>query len=235
MRIASFDIGKKNFAFYVEEMDLDELEDLKKIYKGLDKIHQRRIKGHMNVHIANILDKLFKNGKRIEMGVFDIRHDKTSNDLDLQTRVNMHTLLKKHEHLWDSCQIIVIEQQYFNVQSGGRKSNSAQKGANVDALKLAECCLNWFLDKYYPFKEICYFGAIFKTQMLGAPDSMTKPQRKKWSILKATEIFTTRNDIEAIDQMKSSRTFDGKKQKSDDVCDCLIMTQAYKYRNFVMG
>lgn len=142
----------------------------------------------------------------------------------------MHKLLHSYEWLWDTCNIIVIEQQYFNI-SGGRQTKGS--GANIDAIKLGECCLNWFLDKYYPFKEILYFSSMFKTHILGAPEKLTKPQRKKWSIEKGTEIFKLRNDEEGLEILNSKKDYKGKKQKQDDVFDCVIMTQAYKFRKMI--
>ena len=232
IRIASFDIGKKNFAFYTEDCTAKLMLSLEKYYSSLPKKFQRKVKGFMNEKIEGILQKIYKDGKRVSggMGVFDIRENKSSNDLDMQTRMNMHKLLESYEWLWDTCDIILVEQQYFNI-SNGRKTKSS--GANVDAIKLAECCVNWFLIKYGPFKDIIYFGAMYKTQTLGAPDKMTKSQRKKWSVEKGQKIFTSRKDQEAIDFLNSCKTSSGRKQKQDDVYDCVVMTQAYKFRKLV--
>ena len=233
IRIATFDIGKKNFAFYVEDCSSSVLLKLNKYYKTIPKIYQRRVKGQMNSYIQNILQHVYKDGKRVPGGmrVFDIRDNKTSNNLDIETRVNMQELLRSYEWLWDTCDIIKIEQQYFNI-SNGRKSKATC--ANVDAIKLGECCLGWFLDMYWPFKNISYFGAMFKTQTLGAPDKLTKPQRKKWAIEKGKEIFQLRGDQEAIDLLENFKTSTGRKQKQDDIYDCVIMTQAYKMRYMVI-
>jgi hypothetical protein len=238
VRIACFDIGKKNFAFYAEECDDILLQKLKQEYNSISKIKQKLIK-------EKILQEMFNVGYRIDyvtttpvgsgsvpaFGVFDIRDDKDSNDLDMQTRVNMQILLKKYEWLWNTCDVIVIEQQYFNITSMGNRGKGS--GANVDAIKLAECCVCWFLDNYYPFKEICYFGSMYKTQLLGAPPKLTKPQRKKWSIEKGVEIFKNRGDEEAIDYLAGLKNSKGKKQKQDDVFDCLIMCQAYKFKKYI--
>jgi hypothetical protein len=239
MRIASFDIGKKNFAFCVEECDENVLKQLHAEYKSLPKSKQRRIKGYMNEEVKNILDRVYKTSKIVEKGygVFDIRNNKDSNDLDVQTRINMHNLLTEYEWLWDTCHVIVIEQQYFNISNGKRFGGAAAAkagGANVDAIKLGECCLSWFLMKYNVFKEIIVFGSMYKTQSLGAPDGLTKPQRKKWSIEKGREILSLRNDKITLDSIENFKTAKGKKQKQDDIYDCIIMTQAYKYKTFII-
>lgn len=235
IRIATFDIGKKNFAFYAEDVSAAILKDLNKKYKSLPVAKRRRVKGPMNTDIENILHTLCMSGKRVEngMGVFDIRDDKNSNELDIQTRLNLFSLLKSYEWLWDKCDIIVIEQQYFNITSRGNRGQGS--GANVDAIKLAECCLCYFLTMYHSFKEICYFGSMYKTQILGAPDKLTKDQRKKWSVEKGIDILTKRGDTFAIDLINNYKNAKGKKQKQDDVFDCIIMCQAYKFRTMIMN
>jgi len=224
IRIASFDIGKKNFAFYVEDCRPDILLKLSSSYSSLPKKFQRRVKGLMNNKIDTMLSILYKSSKRVEMGVFDLRERKDSNILDMETRVNMCHLLESYNWLWLTCDIIIIEQQYFNIKGGE---------ANVDAIKLGECCLCWFLINYGLFKEIQYFGSTYKTQTLGAPNKMTKSQRKKWSIEKGRSIFNLRNDEEGLNLLDSKKNSAGKKQKQDDICDCIIMTQAYKFRKLV--
>ena len=56
--------------------------------------------------------------------------------------------------------------------------------------------------------------------------SIDKPQRKKWSILKATEILENRNEIETINNLKT-------KTKKDDLADTLTQLQAFKYKHFI--
>ena len=228
IRVASFDIGKKNFAFYAEDCSSSLLLDFQEQYKKLPKKFQRRSKGPMNNEIDHMLQEIILDGKRVEgaMGVFDIRDDKTSNDLDIKTRVNMQNLLRSYSWLWDTTKIVIVEQQYFNI-SNGRKSKPS--GANVDAIKLAECCACWFLDMY-PNIEVLFFGSMYKTQILGAPDRLTKPQRKKWSIEKTLEIFERRGDTVAIEEMSAKKKA---KVKLDDISDCVVMTQAFKFKTMV--
>ncbi len=234
IRIATIDIGKKNFAFYAEDCSSSLMLKLNKYYKSLPKIYQRRVKGPMNSYIENMLQHIYKDGKRVPngMGVFDIRDNKDSNDLDIKTRVNMQELLKSYEWLWDTCDIIRIEQQYFNISNGKRGKAT---GANVDAIKLGECCLGWFLDMYWPFKDISYFGAMFKTHIVGALDGLTKTQRKKWTVAKGKEIFELRGDNEAIDLIENYKNAKGRKQKQDDIYDCITMLQALKVRIMIIN
>lgn len=192
IRIASFDIGKKNFAQYVEDADVESLLLLEKKYDSLPKSLQRRVKGPMNSQILDLLDDVYITGQRIQTGVYDLRDDHESDKLDIRTRINIINHLDKYRELWDTCDIFIIEQQYFKTWNG-RSKRSAGTEANVDAIKIAEGVLMWFLSEY-PFKTVEYFGSQNKTQILGAPWSMKKDQRKKWAEDKSREIYEMRGD-----------------------------------------
>jgi len=262
IRLASFDIGKKNFAQYVEECDVKTLYSLRDRYRALPKVKQRRVKGKMNDDILEILREVCLGGTRIHTGVFDLRDDKESDILDMETRRNLVKHLNKYTPLWNKCDGFIIEQQYFAKfnQRGGRGSKTE---ANIDAIKIAEGTLFWFLDNY-PTKEVMYFSSTFKTQMLGAPQ-LKETQRKKWAIQKAKEIYTQRGDDNAVKlydlsitvkgrRMNSEekiqgyiREFSGKgrdirrvgekviryKQKLCDISDAMLQLQAFKYRTFI--
>lgn len=260
LKIASFDIGKKNFAEYVDQIELQTLKTLRIRYSNLSKQNKRRVKGKMNSEVECIINKIYENSKRLHIGVFDLRKDKTSNKLDIQTRKNILCHLEKYENIWSQCDIIVIEQQYFRTFATGKRNKGTE--ANVDALKIGELVLGWFLGNY-PFKEICYFGSQFKTQMLGAP-SLQKKQRKEWAVKKAHKIFELQKDNEMLelyslintvkgrrmneknmnkfiqpflecskDIQLLARKIIGERQKMDDVADACLQSMAYKYRKFV--
>lgn len=196
-RIASFDIGRCNFAQYVEEFDPQVIEGLEKRYKALPKQRQRRVKGAMNSDVSQLLEETALCGTRISTGVYDFTTE-TGQGLDVAARLAMLAHLARFESLWDTCDIFVIEQQFFNATAfGGKKKRNTAAGANVDAIKVAEATFMWFLERY-PFKTICYFGSQFKTQIFGAPWKMSKPERKKWATDKAEEIYRQREDQEMI-------------------------------------
>lgn len=262
IRIASFDIGKKNFAQYVEDVSLGVINSQKKFYNDLPVKNRRRVKGQMNTDVENILKALYEDGKRIHIGVFDFRDDKESLKLDMPTRKNILKHLVSFKWLWDTCDAFVIEQQYFHAYSPGKKTRGTE--ANVDAIKIGEAVLFWFLHEY-PFKSVQYIGSQLKTQILGAPYKMNKAQRKKWAEEKAREIYEMRNDADALElyalQERIFRkrltneekiqeyidSFNGQgedvkylanklvreRQKLDDVADACIQCQAYKYRYLV--
>lgn len=195
MRIASFDIGKVNFAQYVEDFDCEELKVLAQEYDLLAPKLRRRVKGPMNESIQDILNKVYLNGKCVNIGVFDLRKDRKSDKLDMDVRKNLFKHLDSYSELWKSCDTIIIEQQFFRTFGvHGRRGGGSE--ANVDAIKLGECVLSWFIINL-PDKDIRYFASTNKTQILGAPETMTKHQRKeKWAPELLKEIVTLRKDTD---------------------------------------
>ena len=123
-------------------------------------------------------------------------------------------------------------------------------GANMDMIRLGEACYSWFIDHYYPGIDIGYFGSKYKTQILGAPQTITKIKRsgpnkgqevtekmkkydrKKWSVEKCFEILELRKDQDGIDLLGLTKRG---KQKLDDIADCVTMTQAFKYKELVVN
>lgn len=223
MRIASFDIGKANFAQYVEEVDISQIDKLREQYINLPKKEQRRTKGPISSKMQKIINGLLKCGKRIHVSVHNLKA--TEEDvLDIQTRKNILNHLKLYDRLWKDVDLIVIEQQFFNIY-GGRGQKQKTRGANMDAIKIGELVSTFFLMNY-PEKEIVIFGSMFKTQMLGAPNKQTKAQRKKWSVEKATELFQMRGDEKMLTVLNTRGI------KKDDMCDAVLQCKAYllKYR-----
>lgn len=230
MRIACFDIGRCNFAYYIEEIDENNYEDLNEMFKKLPKKLQRKYGGEMNPKIDYIQLQLFKRGKRIKMQVVDLTKDEETNKYTNNVRYKLYTFLNSLKELWNTCDIFVIEEQYYNPHAKYKEA----RGVNKDAILMGESCYTYFIHNFHPHKEVCYFKASLKTQTLGCPSQimnidesgyrsyvkMKKCDRKKWSIEKAKKIFELRDDTEAIQQLSN------KKQKQDDVSDCVIMCQA---------
>ena len=55
--------------------------------------------------------------------------------------------------------------------------------------------------------------------------TVSKPERKKWSIKKFEEILTLRNDLDNLSTFK-------KLKKKDDVADTVTQLQAFKVQTF---
>lgn len=221
--ICSIDIGKKNFAFYIEEIDKDNLLTI----QNLQKDRRYNLNGTPTLQFKEILKKVWTNGKTVLFQNNDLtKGEKDMNESEIC--YNMNDLLDQYSVYFDTCSTIIIEKQ----MSFGKKHNTM-------AIKLAQNCWSYFAFRYGRFKELVEFPAYYKTQIIGAPKvekrlkngkisfkSMDKPQRKKWSILQTVEIFEDRKDVETMRHLNSNK-------KKDDLSDCVTQLQAYKYIAFV--
>ena len=228
---ASFDIGKCNFAFYIEEYDVEALSSLENIQKQ-DRYNPD---GTPTETFQSLLSKIQTNGKLIlyKNNNLTVGTDK-SKYLDKQIYSNMIKVLDEYKAQFDLCSIIIIEQQM-----------SFKAAQNTMALKLGQHCFSYFLFRYPEGeKEIIEFPAYYKTQILGAPKvmpkatdngkakgkakakAMTKPERKKWSVQQALKIFTEREDSNALEELKKSK-------KKDDLADVVIQLQSFKFLRYI--
>lgn len=240
LRVCTIDIGVITFTIYIEDCQLSELVKLRRKFIALPKHNQRRTKGVVTKELQTIFNEVYLCGERMFLEVTDIRSDtmkyegkKGNGPLDVQTRLNLAAYLEEIRDVFEDVDVIRVEQQYYNTFSKSKKKG----GANMNAIKLGEDLFFWLIT-HFPEKDIDYFGAQFKTQILGSPEKLTKPQRKKWSTAKAIEIFTLRGDEEALHDFaegtrRRKRGEEKKKQKSDDKSDCICMCQAFKYRMYV--
>jgi hypothetical protein len=201
--IASFDIGKCNFAFYIEEFDSDKLLSLKSTKReGKD--------------FEDIMSTIYLNGNKVLYRNLDLTVGTEKRKyLDKKIYTNMITELDKYKEFFDKCSIIVIEQQM-----------SFKLAQNTMALKLGQHCYSYFLFRYGDTKEIVEFPAYYKTQILGAPKKLTKPERKKWATEKCVDILMERGDMDTLDEIMS-------KKKKDDLADVLIQLQSFKFLRYV--
>lgn len=212
MRVASFDIGKLNFAFYIEDFDEDVLKSIRPV--------NRKSKEY-----SHILDTIFKNGTLVLHKNLNLTHGAVKGKiLDPVIYHNMVCELDKYRHYLDKCDVILIEQQ---MNFGKIKNNMA--------IKLAQHCYSYFIIRYpikqigkvifNDSKEIIDYPAYHKTQILNAPKGMIKSERKKWAVQRVQEIFTSlgREDY-----------FAGIKKK-DDLADTYLQLQSFKYLRYVDG
>ena len=226
IRIASFDIGKKNFCFYIEEFDRNKLLKL----KNIPTTQRYNPNGTPTTKMQNLLDEIFANGETILHKNLDLTEncDKKMR-LDPETFHNMNDALDKYLDYFDHCTAFLIEQQ----MSFGKGKN------NPMAMKLGQHCYSYFTFKYGRTKQIIEFPAYHKTQILGAPKvpgkktkkgfrwkTLDKRDRKKWSVTKAIEILTSRGEIGVLEGLTTVA-------KKDDLADTLTQLQAFKYLTFV--
>ncbi len=232
LRIASIDIGRKNFAHYVEDVCLDGphgIFALEKRYKALPKAMRRRVKGPLQGEMKDIISRVCETGTTVHYGVVDLREDPENKKLDVPTRYNLFKYLYSLRHIWETCDAVLIEQQYFSTFTPkGRRGKKTE--ANVDAIKLAEVCWSFFA-LVCPPHELLFYGSTNKTQIMGAPQGLTAYRRKRWSVIKMKEILEQRREtavLTALETLKKSR-----KQKLDDIADCLVQAQAFKFQKMV--
>jgi hypothetical protein len=221
--IASFDIGYKNFSFHVDEVNLSQLSRIKNTKERYNE------DGTPTPAMKKILKNVFLSGKTL----VNINTDLTDNcvqgkKLDPNVFCNMTDLLDEYIEIWDRCDTFVIEKQM-----------NFRGKVNPKALRLGQHCYSYFCIKYGLFKEIIVFPAYHKTQVLGAQKikgkktkkgwrwkSMDKPKRKKWSVVKASEILELRGESAILEKMQTVA-------KKDDLADTLTQCMAFVYLRYI--
>lgn len=223
--LASFDIGKKNFAFYIEEINLKELKEV----KNISKLKRYNLNGTCTIEFRKILDLVCMNGKKILLKNVDLTKGTNSKKyFDIELCHNLISVLDEYSKYFDKVSYVIVEQQ----MSFGKKVNTM-------ALKLGQHCESYFLFKYGRFKEVIEFPSYYKTQVLGAQKlekisktgkisykAIEKTARKKWAIDEASTILAEREDFHTLSELTSMK-------KSDDVSDVIIQLQAFKYLYFI--
>lgn len=225
--IASFDIGKKNFSFYVETFDTEGLKALSK--KNMKKNERYHPNGTCTDAFGALLKQLYCNGEKQLLCNVDLTGGtNTDKYFDPDLCHNMTELLDKYDEYWQTVDYIIVEQQ----MSFGAKVNTM-------ALKLGQHCESYFMIKYGREKKVVEFPSYHKTQVLGSEKiekttktgrtsykNIDKPARKKWSIETAYGMLTEREDFETLEEITGSK-------KKDDLCDVILQAQAFKYLYFV--
>jgi len=226
IHIASFDIGKLNFVFYIEEVDLDGIQNIKNIPKE----KRYNTNGTPTEEFNTILEEVYKNGKKILIKKYDLTTKDVDKEkyFDFNLCYNMVDVLDEYVEYWENVDIIIVERQM-----------SFRKKINTMALKLGQHCESYFINKYGRNKIIIEFEAYYKTQILGAEKTlittktgrrsyknMTDYQRKKWAIEEAFSVLSLRDDYETMSEIGSIK-------KKDDLSDTIIQLQAFKYLYYI--
>lgn len=211
--IASFDIGKKNFAFCVEEIPQSTLNQT--LFNGIPISKRYNPDGTCTDIVRKHIESIYSQGKIVLLE----NHDITVGSLDAKKNfdkkylLNMNKILDCYKPYWDKCYLIIIEQQM----------EFSKKKLNMMAIKLAQHLYSYFVFQYADFKEIIIFPAYHKTQILGAPKTLRKKDkgRKKWAVKEALDILEIRNDIPSTNLILT-------RKKQDDLSDTICQLQAYK-------
>ena len=129
--IASIDIGSKNFAFYVEEVNTSILSNIKNISTP----QRYNPDGTPSSRMTIILNTIFKDGKTIVHENVDLTNGCTTGKyLDQNILHNLTDMLDKYADIWDRCSIFLVEQQ----MSFGKK-------INLKAIKIGQHCQSYFM------------------------------------------------------------------------------------------
>lgn len=188
--VASFDIGRKNFCFYIEELNASELAQIKTCP---DKYNPD---GTPTTEFSNVIDQVFSTGKCI------LLQNNTLSDKTTDAMYKMTALLDTYSEFWKQCDVFLIERQMK---------------INTSAMKLAQHCWSYFSIKHGMSGIrpcIVEFPAYHKTQVLGMPKSVRK-QKKSWTAGIAIELFELREDCDTAELIRSS---DKQDDMGDTVC-----------------
>lgn len=220
MRIASIDIGLHNLAFLIEDFDPIILSKIKNISQK----ERYDSNGEPTKSFQKILNSIYDEGT-----IFFI--DKVNLTKEKKKYVDDSVLISLSEYLdtlsvLDSCDVIVIEKQ---LQGKIIRNNIASR--------IQHHIHSYIITKYRNTKETIIYQSSNKTKLLGAPKfindknnkriKMTKYQRKRWSEVIAAKILLHRKDYITYNKVFKTQS------KLDDICDCLVQLQSYKYKYFV--
>lgn len=205
LRVGAIDPGKKNFAFAILTFDLSSIQDL-----VLPKKKDRYLEnGQPSPAFTASLNRIWSMPYRVE-AIENVQLATSDKGFHVgnETLISLTKVLDQHMALWDACDIILIEKQM-----------GFGKAHNTLGLRIAQHCLSYFLIRYATFKPITEYPAYHKTQILGAPKGLSKPQRKKWSVDQVKYILSLK-DQSVLGKWSSFK-------KKDDVSDCVCMCFSY--------
>lgn len=206
MIIATFDMGTRNFAFCVEQRNNDvSRAAIKPTFDA---------EGNPTEEYRKQLEEIYRKGRLIECQRIDlIEYSKQQRITNIYLTLTL--ILDKFIRLWDSVDIVLIEQQ----MAYGRNK------ANIQALRLSQHCLSYFYTIYGSFKIIQEWPSTHKTRMLGCPHTgrRTHRERKQFSVDLAMRILEERKDP-LVDLFHSMT-------KKDDIADCILMAQTFAVKH----
>ncbi len=198
MRLASFDIGFRNFAFAVEEFDTEKLEEFKR---------QRTAPLLLQSERPSKLECIIASGRTLMFHNEDLAGEVNPNMDGVYRRLVEY--LDDFQEVWGTVDTFLIEQQ---MQTRFRP--------NIKALKISMHVYNYFLT-HFPDARVVEYPAKNKSLALGAPP-MKKPLLKKWTRDTAAYVFTEREDGESLYELA---VLSG--AKVDDIADTVCMNFSF--------
>jgi hypothetical protein len=213
MRIASFDIGKKNLSLYIEDFDPADVKAL--IFPETLFTDNR----DPTPEFRAVLDTLYQIGSCRCLELYDVSCNSRGSFVPKETYHAVIDLLQSLKHLFDTTEVVLLEEQLVR--------------RNPMAFKIAQHIYSWFLITYGRDKQVAFFPAIHRNHTLGCPKrflhgqrmkKLTKYRRKRWAVKEARTLVELRAD-ECL-----TAWFD--KRKQDDMADAILDAKAWQLRTF---
>jgi len=221
--MASFDIGYRHLAYYVEKVNLETALSI----RNVPKTRRYREDGATTDEFQRVLDSLAATGEIIELDCVDIS-DNTDNSgaLDHQTLHNLTDFMDSKHELFSQCTVFVIEQQFRAVFGRGRAKTGAQ---NTKAIRIQHH-LESYIYLSYPDAIVKPFPAKNKTQILGCPKARnTDSKRKTWAVHAFRDMLIT------LENYKMLQFLEDFPRKRDDISDVFLQLLAFKYLAIIDG
>ena len=214
MKICAIDIGSKNLAFGIEEINVEKIKEIKNIPKILRYNYNKSATENFE---KNILENIYSSSKSVLYNNSNVQTDEKRTVKNTKRQVISIQLFKnisKHFDqfldLFSTVDIFLIEKQ----MSFGKKTNNI-------AVRISQHCISYLLN-HFEDKEIIEYPAYYKTQILGCSEKNIK----KWSFQKAKSVWEFRKDEEKVNEIT-------KMKKKDDISDCLLHILSFCYLRFV--
>lgn len=236
VRLLSIDVGIHNMAFYMEEIDEKELNELCKgcrLNKGEKRFNEN---GEAIGKYQELVQRISVHGECLFVQKLNLS-EKKGNQFDLQIFVNLSKFLNDNKLLMDTVNKVIIEQQLKT---------------NPMAQRIEQHCISWFTFHYSVSKEIIVFPSRNKYIFIGMPKKMinkktqtlkkiTKTQRKKWACDVTLELLKQK-EIQSVEKSKDGNIvtasqllhyiFKENAAKKDDISDTICQLNAYKIKTY---
>ena len=222
--MASFDIGYRHLAYYVESIHLDDALGICNVPKA----RRYREDGATTDEFQRVLDQLAAAGRIVELDCVDISDGcDNSGALDPQTLHNLTEFLDSKSDLFSQCTVFVIEEQF---RGGGFGRGRAKAGSqNTKAIRIQHH-LESYVYINYPDAVVKPFPSRHKTQVIGCPKARnTDSKRKVWAVHAFRDMLIT---LENYEMLKFLEDFP---RKRDDISDVFLQLLAFKYLAIVDG